>query len=781
MAKISLRAYNREIEDLIEQGQRLDEAVAHCLHILRTYPKHLETYRLLGKAHLEAKRYEQAVDIFQRVLVAAPEDFVSHVGMSIIADDQAKLDDAIWHMERAFEVQPSNAAIQAELQRLFGRRDGVEPPKIRLTRGALAHMYVQGELYTQAISEIRAVLGNDQNRTDMQVLLARAYSRNGQKAEAAEVCSALLAISPYCLDANRLMAELIPAAQDTEAAREYRRRVLELDPYAEFAKGSELNTEAVPDGAVTLQRLDYTGGPAPLASPLGISLAAEGPPPKTANVPPSWLTSATSHASVPLASKQGHDDVPEFMREAGWQGTTVGAAEPSSDLDGASTADSAATPGELPEWVRALAPSEELDEEIDALPAQHETPGWLRESSEAASGAEDVDAGVSSRGSTPDWLSELGMGSEESLAGAQETTTIGGEVNNGSRPEAPNPQDAPRPDDDGLAWLEGLAEKHGARPEELLTDPKARPSSPPAWIDAARQVPLTAPAGQEPVSSAPDERQFDWMSGLSDQNTFIGMEEQAEAEDAPILDEGDAARWPSAQQEPTAGDSPDRPGESPIQIGEAASRANRDSSGEFETAVDLPDWLAGLDREKSAPPLVTAQIPETDELPEWLRSGDEPEPYAAVPDPAAWRAAEAGETAGLDDASPGSTTDMNPVTPAAESAEPFQLPPAVQRPEHEPLLGDTRPAPDGSGLMLAPLSRAQAELGRGNIGAALDLYGRLIRKGRSLEEIIRDLRDALYRYPLEVPIWQALGDAYMRGNRLQEALDAYTKAEELLR
>jgi tetratricopeptide (TPR) repeat protein len=79
------------------------------------------------------------------------------------------------------------------------------------------------------------------------------------------------------------------------------------------------------------------------------------------------------------------------------------------------------------------------------------------------------------------------------------------------------------------------------------------------------------------------------------------------------------------------------------------------------------------------------------------------------------------------------------------------------------------------------LGDAQAELGRGNIAAALDQYGRLIRRGRSLEEIIRDLRDALYRYPVEVSIWQALGDAYMRANRLQEALDAYTKAEELLR
>src|SRR5512142_323273 len=192
MAKISLRMYNREIEGLIEQGQRLDEAIAHCRHILKTYPKHLETYRLLGKAYLEAKRYDAAVDIFERVLLVAPEDFVSHVGMSIIADEQGGLDDAIWHMERAFEVQPSNAAIQAELQRLFGRRDGVEPPKIRLTRGALARMYMQGELYSQAISEINAVLGSDPKRADMQVLLARAAYLSGKKTEAATISTELL-------------------------------------------------------------------------------------------------------------------------------------------------------------------------------------------------------------------------------------------------------------------------------------------------------------------------------------------------------------------------------------------------------------------------------------------------------------------------------------------------------------------------------------------------------------------------------------------------------------
>ncbi len=157
MAAIALREYVREIEKQVDGG-RNDEAIAHSRHVLETFPKHVEVYRLLGKAYLESQRYGDAGDIFQRVLSTVPEDFVSHVGMSIIREDEGNFDEAIWHMERAFDVQPSNSAIQEELRRLYGRRDNVEPPKIRLTRGALARMYYKGELFPQAIAELRAAL-----------------------------------------------------------------------------------------------------------------------------------------------------------------------------------------------------------------------------------------------------------------------------------------------------------------------------------------------------------------------------------------------------------------------------------------------------------------------------------------------------------------------------------------------------------------------------------------------------------------------------------------------
>ncbi len=109
---------------------------------------------------------------------------------------------------------------------------------------------------------------------------------------------------------------------------------------------------------------------------------------------------------------------------------------------------------------------------------------------------------------------------------------------------------------------------------------------------------------------------------------------------------------------------------------------------------------------------------------------------------------------------------------------------AVQEPA-PPVETPKRSKPKGTGKLTMPmdpvLGQARGELAGANLNGTLESYGRLIKKGRFLDEVIYDLRDALYRFPVDVNIWQSLGDAYMRANRLQDALDAYTKAEELLR
>ncbi|TES90918.1 MAG: tetratricopeptide repeat protein, partial [Anaerolineales bacterium] len=333
MARIAVRVYNNEINDLIDHGQ-IDEAIAHCRHILQTYSKHVETYRMLGKAYLEEQRYGDAADILQRVLSSIPEDFISQVGMSIIREDEGNMDAAIYHMERAFETQPSNHAIQDELRRLYGRRDGLEPNKIRLTRGALARMYAHGNLHDQAIAELLAALSEDPQRHDLLVLLANMYYHSMKKVEAAETCTKILEKLPYCLVATSLLVKILEESNREEEAKPFRERWEELDPYAAQIDSNTHDTEFVPDQAVTLIRLDWEPGaygeekgqPA-WASSLGISIGGED---RSAEAVPDWLSDTGADQPEPSESPFGGSEEGEAPD---WMATPSGSNEqPEDDL-----------------------------------------------------------------------------------------------------------------------------------------------------------------------------------------------------------------------------------------------------------------------------------------------------------------------------------------------------------------------------------------------------------------------------------------------------------------
>ena len=543
MAKVSLRAYNQEIEAMIDRGH-LDEAIAHCRHILKTFPKHLETYRLLGKAYLEYKRYPEAADIFSRVLVVSPSDFVANVGMSIIRDEENRLDEAIWYMERAFETQPSNAAIQSELQRLYGRREGVQPPRIRMTRGALAHMYVQGELYPQAIAEIKSVLKEDPGRSDMQALLARAYYRSGLKNDAAEAASAALRSNPYNLDANRVLVEIL-GVDHPESVQAYRQRVVELDPYAAQVTSSIFQANEVPDAAVTLEHLDWNGQPVGMQPDWQTSQAislegsprqeeqpdwlkgifggeAAASPPQSTSVSPFDMATPTARQVEPAA------DIPDFLREAGW-GESTGAFDESQSVFAESDSTSAEAPieqGDLPDWVKAMAPQQPAETPAE----EEELPDWINkigtselpvpsESSdqidwmkglEATSPEQPVDR--------PDWLQQTGQ-TEPASSSPDEPDWLKGF---GAEPAATPAAGAT----DDLDWLNDLAQGEAAAAKSAETpstefDFLDRPAEP---FDAAPAAPATdlpdwmADLGVQPASSSPaSSDDFDFLDPLGSQ------------------------------------------------------------------------------------------------------------------------------------------------------------------------------------------------------------------------------------------------------------------------
>ena len=256
MSTISLRAYNREIDSMIDQG-RLDEAIAHCRHILSKFPKHIDTYRLLGKCYLENNQNSNASDIFQRVLSAIPDDFIAHVGMSVIREEEGNLATAVQHMEKAFERQPYNNEIQIELRRLYGKRDGIEPPKVRLTQGALARMYIRGDLIKQGINELRTAISESPDRYDLKTLLAETYLVGDQLANAIDLASDILKKYPFNLISNRIMARSLKTHDHPQEMAICTKRLYALSPYEAYISEHAPSMEKVPDRAITIDQIEW--------------------------------------------------------------------------------------------------------------------------------------------------------------------------------------------------------------------------------------------------------------------------------------------------------------------------------------------------------------------------------------------------------------------------------------------------------------------------------------------------------------------------------------------
>jgi cytochrome c-type biogenesis protein CcmH/NrfG len=77
--------------------------------------------------------------------------------------------------------------------------------------------------------------------------------------------------------------------------------------------------------------------------------------------------------------------------------------------------------------------------------------------------------------------------------------------------------------------------------------------------------------------------------------------------------------------------------------------------------------------------------------------------------------------------------------------------------------------------------QARESLKAGQRDEALTQYDVLIKSRQHISEVIDDLNNHLSLSPLDIQTWVCLGDAYLHIDKLESALEAYNKAEELLR
>jgi tetratricopeptide (TPR) repeat protein len=475
MAEIFLQTYSEQIEGMIAQG-RYTEAVAHGRHILTQYPKYVNAYELLGKAMLEARQSEYAADMFRRVLSADPEDMLAWVAMSEVYNQGDELNAALWCMERAFELATDNSLVEEELRQLYARRDGAEPSRIHLTRGALARLYLKGDLLPRAISEFRALLAEHPGRVDLAVALAEALWRNEQRLEASEVCQDVLDRQSYCLKANLILGD-IWTSSGREEGQMYLRRAEALDPENRMAQAFFGAASPLLAREVQVTPLEYgpavaEGRPVWMGDAGAVSL---GGPPLTEREATLIDIAAGLEAQIEIPAWLEEIDVGETS-EPLLSGPVEQLGEPLSEeallpLEGEPTP----ALGEIPDWLQEIAPPEPALGIVKEAVVTEEVAGQVVGLAPESIGEETEDM----RGEgeeIPGWLSELGAEP----------------VGEGEPPAAPGEEGIPEWLSEVSAATLGVGEAPPASPTE---------EQPPDWLAGVRdQFGEEAPA-LEPVAA----------------------------------------------------------------------------------------------------------------------------------------------------------------------------------------------------------------------------------------------------------------------------------------
>ncbi|NPA25991.1 MAG: hypothetical protein GXO36_00100, partial [Chloroflexi bacterium] len=497
-----------------------------------------------------------------------------------------------------------------------------------------------------------------------------------------------------------------------------------------------------------------------------------------------WLEQLAAKQGAPLeelVSFREEGEGPEAEAPVAEVEAEAEAEAPAAAVEAEAEAEEALEAGELPEWLTGLA--EEAAAQVEAAapeaavePSLEEEalPEWLSGLEAEAAPSETMEAEALSSEDLAaetrplhtedlaEWLTSLdAMGAEEA---AEETVLDVQALEAGTEPEAILEEG-----DAAFAWLEQLVAEQSTLTEE--TPPEEAPAAQ-DWTtpqEPVQEVPaelLRAETQPLQVENLPE-----WLDSLTFETEEVPEEEAAPQAEAP----GEARTGEEALPEWLTGMA-----EVPSEAAEEAAQAEAPLSGEpgFE-AEALPEWLLGV---AGGEPGAWLPMEETE-------AEVAPESEAELAGEATILEGEAGPTVWEPE------RETRELTPAEEThagldwveevvakeEEEIALPEWVrdlQVPPRETML--LKPLPAGPERYRERLLKARQALAEDNLDEALKHYRYLIRRRKFLDQIIEDLQQAQYYYPMSVDLLQLLGDALQKQGRLQEALDVYLQAEELL-
>lgn len=557
--QVTLPAYADQVRELIRH-ERNDEAIAICKHILIFHPKYIDAYRQIGEAYLEQGDLDNAKDLFRRVLSADPENVVAYTGLSMVFSSQQLINEAIWHLERAYELAPGNVELQKELLRLYNEVDIQPHNRLKLTSAALGRIYAQEGLFAHAIQEFRSMIIAVPSRLDVRVALAETLWHLGRLSEAAQVAQSILDQLPYCLKANLILGTAWKETGLPESEL-YLKRAQALDPMGVMAT-----------------RLLGARSPISQAKP-SVPRYIEGAPSVPAKSPatlPSELATFDQEIEQGLAGISGATEplsdalqIPATETSATIPGFSDSFTQPATSLSEASPKPDV-TPTVLPPWLQTKFPDTEpaesaLIETPSAETPAEEMPSWLSRLQQAVGQTGEEE---------PSAIEEMPITQAPAVEPAQSTEALPLWLSDQAKTESTNPVEEALP-----AWMISAEPGESATPtiqpvktestQELPTwmstpaqaapsiEPvKAEPTQElPAWMSATPELAQSSAPAAEPAKAEPTQELPTWIQ--SEEKTTEHFDAGAEAESlreepAPVVPTVTESAPPIAVEMPSA-------------------------------------------------------------------------------------------------------------------------------------------------------------------------------------------------------------------------------------
>jgi hypothetical protein len=374
-------------------------------------------------------------------------------------------------------------------------------------------------------------------------------------------------------------------------------------------------------------------------------------------------------------------------------------------------------------------------------------------------------------------------------------------------------------EDDAMRWLESLAAQQGANPDELVTAPEDRLSAPPAWV-AAMPTPVNAPTEPElaatpepaptPSADMSEDEAMRWLESLAaqqgaDPNELITAPEDrlsapptwvavtppaapvsaaaetpevSEAANPPTTDETEVAKWlesraPAPEPVATPPAPPSPPEDKPEPGGTTKLSRLAEQLAAKRRAKD-EDIARRFEEQRAEKEAAMREVQERMEQKKRPGTG----PLSARPGTGPLTRPGTGPmtrpgTGPILPTRPAPAPEKAPVT--AEPAPRKRAVPGVTR-IARPKKGRAGKSPYAAQPVVEIFALAQQRLSEGDFDTAGLALTYLVASNQLVDETITELETFLRIQPEAVGLWQVLGDAYMKNNRLQKALDAYRQA-----